>query len=81
MLKLPERIDTSNAGEWEQILLTQKDTQLDASALQYISSAGLRVLMKLQKTAGQVHICNVSEEVYEILELTGFASFLDVEEA
>lgn len=81
---LPERIDTSNAGAVEQELmaLIQDDIPeamvLDAENLSYISSAGLRVLMKLQKKGLEVTIANASPEVYSILEMTGFTSFIKV---
>lgn len=52
-----------------------------AKKLEYISSAGLRVLLKLTKSVGEVSIVNVSPEVYEIFDVTGFTSILNVKKA
>ena len=81
MYKLKERIDSNNAAEFEADIMkaASPDLVLDADDLEYISSAGLRVLMKLRKAAGKpVTIMNVSPEVYEIFDVTGFIELLDV---
>lgn len=81
MIKLHGRIDTSNAAEFEKEMmgLVSPDMVLDAAELEYISSAGLRVLLKLRKQLGKpVQILNVSPDVYEIFEVTGFTDLLDV---
>ena len=82
---LEGRIDTGNAPQIERELLAAADgaagaaVTLDADALDYISSAGLRVLMKLRKRQGAaLPVVNVSPEVYEIFETTGFTELLDV---
>ena len=52
---------------------------LDFEKVNYISSAGLRVLLTAQKkmnTQGSMELINVSEEVMDILEMTGFADIL-----
>lgn len=84
IIKLTGRIDTTNAGEWEQSIFSQlgKDceTVFDASELDYISSAGLRVLMKvIKKSDGGVKVINVSRDVYDILDTTGFTQLMTVE--
>ena len=81
MYKIKGKIDTTNAPEFEKKIMAEKPTELDASKLLYISSAGLRVLMKLRKEVGEVTIYNVNKEVYEILEVTGFTSILNVKKA
>lgn len=83
ILRLEWRIDANNASEWEKKLLTEagsdKNIVLDADILDYISSAGLRVLIKLRKLAGgPIKIINVSQEVFGILEVTGFLELFDV---
>lgn len=85
MYKLEGRIDSNNAPIWEEKLLkfinekTESDLVLDAADLEYISSAGLRVLMKARKTAGaSFSVINVSKDIYEIFETTGFTELLDV---
>ena len=86
-IELKGRIDSSNAAEAErniQSLLTGDSAApvlLDASALDYISSAGLRVLLRLKKTYSDLKITDVNAEVYEILEMTGFTEIMTVEKA
>ena len=55
--------------------------RFDASELNYISSAGLRILLKVRKNQGSLSIFNLSNDVYDILEMTGFTEMLDVERA
>lgn len=54
---------------------------LDAEALDYLSSAGLRVVLKLRKSEQDMKIVNVSPDVYEILDMTGFSEMMPVERA
>ncbi len=81
------RIDTTNAPEAEAELtrLTEEGSpaaaELDASALEFISSAGLRVLLRLRKTCPEVTVSNVSPEVYDIFEMTGFTEMMKVRKA
>lgn len=54
----------------------------DFTALEYLSSAGLRVLLMAQKTMnkqGKMIVRNVNETIYEIFEMTGFSNILTVE--
>lgn len=85
-LFLEGRIDTNNAPEVEKELLEavaeapDAEPVLDAEGLEYISSAGLRGLMKLRKQTGKVmSIRNVSSDVYEIFQTTGFTDLFDVQ--
>lgn len=82
---LEGRIDSNNAPSVEQEIMSAvsdapgAETVLDAENLEYISSAGLRVLMKLRKQAGTaLAVLNVSPEVYEIFEVTGFTELFHV---
>lgn len=82
------RIDTSTAPEAEKILLSSldgvTDLVLDFEDIQYISSAGLRVLLlvyKRMKTQGSLKLVKVGEVVREVLEITGFDELLNVEDA
>lgn len=81
------KIDSNNAAEFETRLLSAAgenygDITLDAGGLEYISSAGLRVLLKLKKgTKGKVSVINVSPDVYDIFGVTGFDNILDVKKA
>lgn len=84
-LTLSGRIDSGNAADVESRLLSQLDgassVTLDAKELQYISSAGLRVILRLKKTCSDLRIINVNSEVYEILDMTGFTEMMPVEKA
>lgn len=81
MYQINRKIDSTNAPELEKEIMAALPTEIDASGLEYISSAGLRVLLKLTKTVGEVTICNVRPEVYEILDVTGFTGILTVKKA
>ncbi len=82
---LEGRIDTNNAAEVEKEIgdIIAANAGLtpvfDAKELKYISSAGLRVLMKFTKQAGKkLKVQNVSKDVYDIFETTGFTTILEV---
>ena len=82
------RIDSNNAEQIEREIFTAVDSAngadvvIDANSLEYISSAGLRVLMKLRKTINMpIPVINVSRDVYDIFETTGFTELLDVRRA
>lgn len=86
IIKLSGRIDTNNASEWEQRIMQQftaeTENAFDASKLEYISSAGLRVLMKIRKQAAhEMRIFDASPKVYDIFEMTGFTELFKVEKS
>ena len=85
VIKLEGRIDTRSAEKFERELLKAAEDAkgasfiLDASHLDFLSSAGLRALMKFRKAVGTpVQIQGVSDEIYSILDITGFTNFFDV---
>ena len=86
-LYLEGRIDINNAAQTEQEIFSAVDGRtesivLDAENLEYISSAGLRVLMKLCKSINKpLPMINVSRDVYDILDTTGFTELLEVKKA
>ena len=86
-IALTGRIDSNNAPRVEQDMLGQLaglgqvPVVLDAQELQYISSAGLRVILRLKKNYPDLTITNVNSEVYEILDMTGFTEMMTVEKA
>lgn len=86
-IKLSGRIDSGNAARIENDINSQlpqgkvNSVVLDANDLEYISSAGLRVVLRLKKMCEDVRIINVNSEVYEILEMTGFTEIMNVEKA
>lgn len=75
------RVDSVSAGQFEKAV-EEMDTvsgiALDFKDLEYISSAGLRVILKLRKKHADLEIRNASAEVYEILEMTGFTDMVNV---
>ena len=81
------RIDASNASEAEEkIFNIKKDnpgkhTVVDADQLAYISSAGLRVILKLRKEDPKLAIINVAADVYEVFDMTGFTDMVTIEKA
>lgn len=81
------RIDTNNAAEIEKEIMDIFEQNkhcgiiIDAKQLTYISSAGLRILMRLRKEAGSVKVIEVSNDIYEIFETTGFTEILEINKA
>ena len=83
---LAGRLDTTTAPELEaqlRALLPETSTLvLDLAALDYISSAGLRVLLvaqkEMNKKKGQLSLIHVNEAVMEVLEVTGFTDILTI---
>ena len=81
---LEGRLDTTTAPDLDKELKALpedvKDLTLDFKDLEYISSAGLRVLLATQKMMtereGTMKVCNVNEMVNEIFEVTGFTDIL-----
>ena len=69
-----EKDIASHIGEPESILI-------DAEGLKYISSAGLRILLRIKKKVDDLVMVNVSPEVYDILDVTGFSEMLEVHKA
>ena len=81
------RIDASNASEAEKQVNTARaaapgvSVVIDAEKLEYISSAGLRILLRLRKDEPGLTVINVSPEVYDVLDMTGFTEMMTVKKA
>ncbi len=80
------RLDTMTSPELEAVLQKSLDgvesLVLDFSGLNYISSAGLRVLLSAHKAMsakGGMKVCHVNETIQEIFEVTGFSDILTIE--
>ena len=80
------RLDTTTAPELEAELKNSldgiADLSFDFSKLEYISSAGLRVILAAQKTMnkqGKMAIHNVNDDIMEVFEITGFSDILTIE--
>ena len=82
-IKIEGRLDTTTAPELEKTINNEgaelKNLVLDFKGVDYISSAGLRVLLTAQKkmnVQGSMELINVGEAVMDIFEMTGFADIL-----
>lgn len=86
-ITLEGSIDSDTAPQAETQIMDIYHTQnakavvLDAEDLKYISSSGLRVLLKLRKLEDNLKLINASSEVYEILEMTGFTDLIPTSKA
>jgi anti-sigma B factor antagonist len=85
-ITLEGRLDTTTAPQLEKELKADvngvSELCFDFEKLEYISSAGLRVLLSAQKIMnkqGHMVIRNVNEDIMEIFEVTGFSDILDIE--
>ena len=85
VIYLSGRVDASNASLVEEKItdaLTDapgNEVVIDAEQLEYISSAGLRIFLRLRKKKLELTILNVCPEVYDILEMTGFTEMMTVQ--
>ena len=85
-LKIVGRLDTSTAPALEAAVdgcvVGLQELILDCSALEYVSSAGLRVILKAQKqmaAQGGMKLTGVNETIMEVFDITGFADILTIE--
>lgn len=84
---LPVRIDSANAADTEMKLLDlvedyePKAVVMDAKDMQYICSAGLRIILNIKKKVPDTEVVNTSSVVYEIFKTTGFNIVLKVSKA
>ena len=85
-VKLAGRLDTTTAPELEAAIDEYvegiKELVLDFNGLEYVSSAGLRVILKAQKLMnirGSMKLINVSEAIMDVFDITGFADILTIE--
>ena len=85
-IKLDGKLDTNTSPELDSKMSElegMEEVVIDMKDLDYISSAGLRVLLSMQKVMnkqGKMTITNVCENVMDIFEVTGFSDILDIEE-
>ncbi len=80
------RLDTQTAPELEKeldaIIANLKELTLDMAGLEYVSSAGLRVILKAQKimnTQGSMKLTSVNDSIMEVFDITGFLDILTIE--
>lgn len=86
IIEIVGRLDTITAPALEKTINenieNSKNIVIDVNGMEYISSAGLRVLLGAQKKMqkfGSMKLINVCEDVMEIFEMTGFAEILTIE--
>ena len=86
-ISIDGRIDANNAAEAEEKIFAIKNDNpgkhvvVDADKLEYISSAGLRVILRLRKEEPKLAIINVAGDVYDVFDMTGFTDMVTVEKA
>ncbi len=87
VLYLKGRVDSSNATNIDREIedvrtsVTHDKTIIDVNGLEYVSSAGLRVILRLLKLEPNLKIINASNDIYEIFQMTGFTEMMKVEKA
>ena len=85
-LVIAGRLDTQTAPELEKaldgVISGLKDLTFDMTALDYVSSAGLRVILKAQKimnAQGSMKLIGVNDSIMEVFDITGFLDILTIE--
>ena len=80
------RLDTQTAPELEsqldEVLSELKDLTFDMTNLEYVSSAGLRIILKAQKAMnvqGSMKLTGVNDNIMEVFDITGFLDILTIE--
>lgn len=86
IIRLSGRLDTTTAPSLEKAInedvADEKNLVFDVKFLEYVSSAGLRVILSTQKkmqNIGSMKFINVSEAVMEVFQITGFTDILTIE--
>lgn len=83
-IKLIDRVDSKNTAEVEAAIEEAKSAApakkiiIDADELSYISSAGLRIVLRLRKSCPSLEVINVNSEVYDIFDMTGFTEMVNI---
>lgn len=85
-LAVEGRLDTTTAPQLEavisEVVPTADELILDFAKLEYVSSAGLRVILKAQKAMnakGSMKLTHVNEDIMEVFDITGFLDILTIE--
>ena len=84
VINLEGRIDSSNIVGLEEKVFSDINSFLgtiilDLKNLEYISSSGLRLILKIKKIHQNVRIINCNENIYDIFEIAGFQNIIDIE--
>ena len=82
VIKLKGKIDANNAPDFEREVMDDvfkaSCVKIDCSELEYISSAGLRVILKIKKTVKDTSIVDATPESYDIFQMTGFTEMMKI---
>lgn len=86
IIELTGRIDSTNSNKLEEEILKAIENYkgeiiFDAKKLDYISSAGLRVILNIKKKNDETKVINCKPEIYEIFDMTGFVEMMDISKA
>lgn len=86
IIKLKGKIDSTNSNQIEEDILEQIENFkgeiiFDAKELDYISSAGLRIILKIKKINDNTKVINCKSEIYEIFDMTGFVEMMEISKA
>ena len=86
IIELTGRIDSTNSNKLEEEILKEIENYkgeiiFDAKKLDYISSAGLRVILNIKKKNDETKVINCKPEIYEIFDMTGFVEMMDISKA
>lgn len=87
ILNFKGHIDSANAPAVEEFINSKKDEFagkkliINASQLEYISSAGLRIILRHLKDHHELKIVEVPKDVYDVFQMTGFTDMLPIEKA
>ncbi len=87
LITLSGHIDSANAESIRNEIFAEigdekgSSLTVEAENLEYISSAGLRILLQLRKSHPDMHVVDVSPEVYDIFDVTGFTQMMDISRA
>ena len=83
-IALSGHIDSANAADVEAKITEIREANpcnsviVDCDTLEYISSAGLRIILRLKKAINDTKLVNLSSEVYDVFEMTGFTEMMDI---
>lgn len=86
VLRLEGRLDTNTAPQLQEVLAGTlegvKELQIDMERLEYVTSAGLRVLLatmkKMKAGGGSMTVHHVNDAVMEVFKITGFKRYMDI---
>lgn len=86
-IELSGHVDSANAADVEKAITAIREENLpssivvDCENLAYISSAGLRIILRIKKSTPDTKLVNVSSEVYEVFDMTGFTEMMEIQKA